>query len=51
MNTRREFGEEEEEKHQAHLADGAVLERRLGGVALRLLPRVHLRTHPQTLRY
>jgi hypothetical protein len=29
--------------HQAYLAGGAVLERRLGGVALRLLPRVHLR--------
>jgi hypothetical protein len=41
MNRRRGLGEEEED--QAHLADGAVLERRLGGVALRLLPRVHLR--------
>jgi hypothetical protein len=29
--------------HQAYLAGGAVLERRLGGVAFRLLPRVHLR--------
>jgi hypothetical protein len=29
--------------HQAYLAGGAVLERQLGGVAFRLLPRVHLR--------
>lgn len=41
----------EEEADQIQLARGAVLERRLGGVALRLLPRVHLRRgKPQNLQ-